>query len=642
MLEKSVKIVLFICVCWTVVIGQDTPHPCDRVCQTGSTRVCEYKFTIEWYSTMSKACFDCPFVESDCGRPQCVAADGHPRAITVVNRMLPGPSITVCEDDRIVVRVHNRLDNGEGTTIHWHGLSQRGTPWMDGVPMLTQCAIPAQTTFVYNFTATPAGTHWWHAHAGFHRSDGVFGSFVVRKPDASNPHFGAYDEDEHTILVGDWLHQTTMEKYIQHHHSNGNNKGEGMLINGKGEYTKYQRNNETIYTPMMKYSVTHGKRYRFRVINNAAVFCPFELTVDHHILTIIATDGVDVTAYNVTSLVMHGGETYDFVLNANQEVASYWVRVQGLADCRNSSQRAVLWYTNSTSGARPVSTPDTINQTKLNPLNEKETSNVKYVTNLSTIKNVETRLTQQPDVVHFIGFDFKLVDNPSYHDSILYPIKSVARDHHLYSPQLNNVTYLPPHSPILSQYDDIDKSTICNTFTGVNVPKTEFRACTHIADVQLGSVVELVVFDEGRTFNAGHPMHLHGYHFAVVAMEKVKGSISLDEVQQLHRNGSISYNFNNPVMKDSVIVPDGGYIVIRFIADNPGVWSFHCHLSFHLEAGMMMAFRVGEQSYKNNIPSNFPKCGNWEAASSRSKAVQVNRASFALYIWAIVLYVLIV
>uniref|UniRef100_H2YGT3 ferroxidase n=1 Tax=Ciona savignyi TaxID=51511 RepID=H2YGT3_CIOSA len=546
------------------------------------------------------------------------------RAVTVVNRMLPGPSIKVCEGDQIIVRLNNKLDNGEGTTIHWHGITQRGTPWMDGVPMITQCAIPSGTNFVYNFTAYPAGTHWWHGHSGFHRSDGAFGSFIVKKPALSNLHWDAYDEDKHTILVGDWLHQTTMEKYIQHHHSSGNNKGEGMLINGKGEHG-YQKNGSTVYTPMMKYTVESLKRYRFRVINNAAVFCPFELSVDGHQLNIIATDGIDVTSHTVTSLV-GGGERFDFVLNANQTPSSYWVRIQGLADCRNSSQRAVLWY-NGTTTQRPTSTADVGNTTKLNPLNEKETERVKFVTSLSTLTPLDVRLAQKPDLVHFVGFDFKLVDNTRYHDSMHYPIRAVPRNHHLYSPQLNNVSFVPSSSPLLSQYDDVDQSLICDTFRDINVPSTtvltpsailQFRACTHIVDIKLGSTVELVVFDEGRTFNAGHPMHLHGHHFAVVAMNKIKSTLSLDEIQEIYANGSIAYNFENTVMKDSVIVPDGGYVVIRFVADNPGIWSFHCHLSFHQEAGMLMAFRVGEEVYEKNIPENFPKCGNWRAIERKS------------------------
>jgi len=55
--------------------------------------------------------------------------------------------------------VRNRLDNNEGTAIHWHGIYQTDSQWMDGVPMLTQCPIPSKTTFTYKFKASPAGKY---------------------------------------------------------------------------------------------------------------------------------------------------------------------------------------------------------------------------------------------------------------------------------------------------------------------------------------------------------------------------------------------------------------------------------------------------------------------------------------------------
>ena len=63
----------------------------------------------------------------------------------------------MCEGDTVVVNVENHLVNGEATTIHWHGMYQRGTQWMDGVPMLTQCPIAESASLQYTFVAQPAG-----------------------------------------------------------------------------------------------------------------------------------------------------------------------------------------------------------------------------------------------------------------------------------------------------------------------------------------------------------------------------------------------------------------------------------------------------------------------------------------------------
>lgn len=75
----------------------------------------------------------------------------------VINRMLPGPPIVVCQGDTIDILLYNSLHLFEATSIHWHGLRQRGTPYMDGVSMITQCPIISHTFFQYEFTADTSG-----------------------------------------------------------------------------------------------------------------------------------------------------------------------------------------------------------------------------------------------------------------------------------------------------------------------------------------------------------------------------------------------------------------------------------------------------------------------------------------------------
>ena len=89
--------------------------------------------------------------------------------------------VQVCDGDQIILDLTNHLANGEGATVHFHGLYQKFTPYMDGVPMITQCPVVPHTTFRYNFTAEHSGTHWWHAHTGMQRADGLFGALTVRQ-----------------------------------------------------------------------------------------------------------------------------------------------------------------------------------------------------------------------------------------------------------------------------------------------------------------------------------------------------------------------------------------------------------------------------------------------------------------------------
>lgn len=73
--------------------------------------------------------------------------------------------LQVCENDILVVDVINRLP-GKAVAMHWRGQTQMEMPYMDGVPLVTQCPIPSYTTFQYKFRASISGTHLWHAHAG--------------------------------------------------------------------------------------------------------------------------------------------------------------------------------------------------------------------------------------------------------------------------------------------------------------------------------------------------------------------------------------------------------------------------------------------------------------------------------------------
>lgn len=70
-------------------------HDCTRECDGGAPKRCVYHFDVEFYFTMSKACFDCPHNATDCDRHHCIAADGVERGVVVINRQLPGPSIEV-------------------------------------------------------------------------------------------------------------------------------------------------------------------------------------------------------------------------------------------------------------------------------------------------------------------------------------------------------------------------------------------------------------------------------------------------------------------------------------------------------------------------------------------------------------------
>lgn len=197
---------------------------------------------MEWYQAMSRACFDCPQNASHCSLPHCITGDGTQRSVMVINRMMPGPTVEVCFGDTVMVDVQNHL-MGDTTTIHWHGLHQRETPYMDGVPFISQCGIQPEQTFRYEFKADNVGTHFWHSHTGMQRGDGAFGALIIKQPIELDVHRGLYDVDssDHHILLQDWDQVVGISMFNAHHHAKGINKPRSILINGKGRLVRREQ-----------------------------------------------------------------------------------------------------------------------------------------------------------------------------------------------------------------------------------------------------------------------------------------------------------------------------------------------------------------------------------------------------------------
>ncbi|XP_071124881.1 uncharacterized protein [Mytilus edulis] len=592
-------------------------HPCIRPCKTDHPMTCEYNFTVEYYYTLTKSCYECPYNTTDCGRPHCVPADGNQRGIITVNRMLPGPGIHVCYNDTIVVNVHNKLEGSEGTSVHWHGIHQRESQFMDGVAMVTQCPILPYTSFQYKFKASTSGTHFWHAHSGLQRSDGFFGPLVIRQTPEQDPQYSMYDIDtpEYTVIINDWLTELSINKFAHHYLADGDNKPASMLINGKGAFQKFTtRTGGEVYTPFEVFTIDSGRRYRFRLISNGLLFCPKHISIDDHNFTVIATDGTPIEPIEVESLIMYNGERYDIIINGDQPVDNYWMRVVGLADCevKNASQLAIIRYrgANETDPSESRFYDDVNRDGKiLNPLNAKETEKLIPVSSLVSKLDDDASLKDVPDKRFYLAMDFYNISNYRLND--MYQIHD--HDHIHYTPQINHISNILPPSPVLSQFNDIPKELLCNpeTLNKTTDCTKEYCECVHVQKVSLGDTVELVLIDEGHTYDANHPMHLHGNYFRVVGMDRLGSTTTLEEVKKLDDLGLLQRNLTKRAAKDTVTVPDGGYTIVRFHATNPGFWFFHCHIEFHAEVGMGLVFQVGEIHEHPKSPLNFPKCGSW-------------------------------
>ncbi|XP_047512299.1 laccase-5 isoform X2 [Pieris napi] len=600
------------------------PDECARACRENEPpRICYYHFTLEFYTVLGAACQVCTpnatnVVWSHC---QCVLADGVERGILSTNRMLPGPSIQVCENDKVVVDVENHMEGME-VTIHWHGIWQRGSQYYDGVPFVTQCPIQQGNTFRYQWQGN-AGTHFWHAHTGLQKLDGLYGSIVVRQPPSKDPNSHLYDYDltTHVMLLSDWLHEDAAERYPGRLAVNTGQDPENVLINGKGQFrdpnTGFMTN-----TPLEVFTITPGRRYRFRMINAFASVCPAQVTFEGHNLTVIATDGEPVQPVQVNTIISFSGERYDFVIEANNIPGAYWIQVRGLGECgiKRAQQLGILRYArgpyqpSTPSPTYDIGIPQGVVLNPLDAICDVKRNDAVCVSNLKSAKAISKDILQErPDVKIFLPFRFhfykpkELFKENTYRNYLVAP----GGDHVL--SLVDEISYRAAPAPPLSQMHELSPELFCN---GDNRPENcavDCR-CTHMIDVPLNSIVEIVLVDEVQSPNLSHPFHLHGTSYSVIGMgrspDKNIKKINLKHALDLDRKGLLHRQYDLPPLKDTLAVPNNGYVVLRLKADNPGYWLFHCHFIYHIVIGMNLILHIGTQSDLPPVPPNFPRCGH--------------------------------
>jgi FtsP/CotA-like multicopper oxidase with cupredoxin domain len=151
----------------------------------------------------------------------------------------PGPIIRANTGDTILVNVTNGL-NGTATALHWHGIYQIGSPWMDGTTGITQCGIPPGESMLYNFTLDGnwTGTTWWHAHFATQYTDGLYGALVVHAPQENVP---KYDRDV-VVLMNDHYNTPSadlLSAYLADTDIEPANEPvpDGGLVNGVGQFS---------------------------------------------------------------------------------------------------------------------------------------------------------------------------------------------------------------------------------------------------------------------------------------------------------------------------------------------------------------------------------------------------------------------
>ncbi|KAK8502053.1 hypothetical protein V6N13_064158 [Hibiscus sabdariffa] len=492
------------------------------------------------------------------------------KSIVSVNGQFPGPRIIAREGDRLLIKVVNHVPNN--ITIHWHGIRQLRSGWADGPAYVTQCPIQTGQSYVYNFTIVgQRGTLFWHAHISWLRAT-VYGPIVIL-PKRGLPYPFARPHREVPIIFGEWFNadpEAVISQALQT--GGGPNVSDAYTINGLPGPLYNCSAKDTF-----KLKVKPGKTYLLRLIN-AALNNELFFSIANHTLTVVDVDAIYVKPFETETLLITPGQTTNVILKTKPSYADAtffmtarpYVTGQGTFD--NSTVAGILEYESPPDGLHPSISIKKLPLFKpiLPALND-----TSFATNFAIAWTVHNILPTCPRRSISI-FSSRLVSEPA-HANITKPVKA-----HFFG-QSNGV-YTPnfPGSPIIPF-----------NYTGTPPNNTMVSNGTKVVVLPFNTSVELVMQDTSILGAESHPLHLHGFNFD-------------------RNKDPAKFNLVDPIERNTVGVPSGGWVAIRFLADNPGVWFMHCHLEVHTSWGLKMAWVVLDGEFPDQKllppPADLPKC----------------------------------
>ncbi|KAL4320448.1 hypothetical protein AHAS_Ahas14G0011500 [Arachis hypogaea] len=545
-------------------------------------RVRHYKFDVEY---MIK-------------KPDCLE-----HVVMGINGKFPGPTIRAQVGDTLHIALTNKLST-EGTVIHWHGIRQVGTPWADGTAAISQCAINPGETFHYRFKVDKAGTYFYHGHYGMQRAAGLYGSLIVELAKGEKEPF--HYDGEFNLLLSDLWHTSSHEQEVGLSSNPFRWIGEpqSLLINGRGQFN-CSLAAKFINTSLPQCELKGGEEcapqilhvdpnhtYRIRISSTTSL-ASLNFAISNHKLTVVEADGNYVEPFTVDDIDIYSGESYSVLLTTDQDpTKNYWLSVGVRARKPPIPQQVLtaltlLNYKNISASVFPASPPPVT--PRWDDFERSKAFTKKIIAN--------KMMTPQPP-----RYSHRRIVLLNTQNKIQGFIKWAINNVSLSLPttpylgsmkfKLNNTfDRTPPPENFPSDYDIFNPPVNANATTGNGV--YVFR---------LKEVVDVILQNANQLTGKGseiHPWHLHGHDFWVLGYGEGKFKTGEDEKR---------FNLTHAPLRNTAVIFPYGWTALRFKADNPGVWAFHCHIEPHLHMGMGVIFAEALHKVRN-IPSQALACG---------------------------------
>ncbi|AZS77781.1 copper resistance system multicopper oxidase [Achromobacter spanius] len=558
---------------------------------------------------------------------------GAPRMATTVNGTLPAPTLRWQEGDTVTLRVTNRLK--EDTSIHWHGILL--PTGMDGVPGLSFPGIRPGETFDYQFQVRQSGTYWYHSHSGFQEQTGLYGAIVI-DPERPDP---VSADREHVVLLSDWTDEDPMNvfrklkvmpdyyNYIQPSveslREDAKRVGWKQALNERLMWQQMRMNNTDLadvsgatYTfltngksPAANWTglFRPGEKVRLRFINGSAMTY-FDVRIPGLKMSVVAADGQPVRPVEVDEFRIGVAETFDVIVEPSEDRA-YTIfsqamdrsgyaratlapregmqaevpaldRVQvltmmdmGMAhdmsgmEMGSSSGAAMEGMDHSSMGSTPSSSPDAMDHGSMQGMDHAGMSGMGAMSGMAGMNHGDN------------GNEGGMVEVKHPYPGERSPANTMPPE--VVSTRLDDpgpglrdngrrvLTYADLHS-VMEPADNRNPTREIELHLTGNMERymwsfngLKFTETKPIV-LKFGERVRFVLVNDTMMT---HPIHLHGMWSD---MESPDGKFQV-------RKHTISLN---PAQR----------ITYRVSADARGNWAYHCHLLFHMEAGMFRAVVV--------------------------------------------------
>ena len=498
------------------------------------------------------------------------------------NGKSPGPVLRFKEGEDVTINVTNNLD--EMTSIHWHGII---LPFeQDGVPGITFPGIKPGETFTYNFPITQAGTYWFHSHSGFQEPDGAYGAIIIEPKERepfrydreyviqladAHPHSGDkimrnfkitsdyYNREQQT--VGEFFYDISKNGFmntVKDRLAWGDMRmmkadiedlqGFTGLINGKGP----KQNWTGLFEP--------GERIRLRFINSSAMTY-FDIRIPGLDMTVVQADGNNVQPVNVDEFRIAVAETYDVIVRPKDKEA-YTIFAESMG--RSGYARGTLAIKNGMEANVPaLRKPGRLTMADMGAMHGMDHSGMEGMDH-SEMKNMDHSKMEGMDHSKMKG-----MDHSSMASSKDTPVDPFYAQGSGLTPEAANGGKFLSYADLRAQkplYEEREPTReIVLRLTGnmeryiwsINDVKYEDAEPIRL---QYGSRVRFKFVNETMM---AHPMHLHGMWSML----------------------DVGAGQWNPV-KHTISIQPGTTAYMETEVDAPGQWAFHCHLSYHMAAGM--------------------------------------------------------